>query len=81
ATATLVGRILAVIGFSAILLGSALRMQFSLKPTADTKPEEYAYIASERRFNGWIVIISLLLLTLVMLAVPVISAAGVSVGL
>lgn len=76
ATATLIGRILAVLGFSAIIVGSALRMQYSLKPNAETKPEEYNYLAWERRFNGMVIIVSLILLFAVMLLVPTISPGG-----
>jgi hypothetical protein len=73
ATAALIGRILLVLGFSAIILGSALRMQYGLKPTPETKPEEYTYLAWERRFNGMVIIVSLVLLFLVMAIVPIIG--------
>lgn len=81
ATATLIGRILLVLGFSSIIVGSALRMQYSLKPTAESKPEEYNYLAWERRFNGLVILVSLILLFLVMQLVPNITTGGITGGL
>ncbi|MGI0156454.1 MAG: hypothetical protein ACREDE_10045 [Thermoplasmata archaeon] len=70
ATSVLVGKLLGVLGAAAIIGGSALRLQYGLKPNSDTKPEEYRYLIHERRFNGLLVILLILVLFLVMFWIP-----------
>jgi hypothetical protein len=65
--AALIGKVLAVLGVAMIIFASGLRMQYGLKPTPETKPEEYAYLVGERRFNGLLIIVMLLVLILLML--------------
>ncbi|MCI4363085.1 MAG: hypothetical protein L3K13_02100 [Thermoplasmata archaeon] len=73
-TATLIGKTLAVLGASLLIMGAGFRMHWGLKPTAETKSDEFAYIIADRRFNGWLIIILVLVILLLMLQVPVYPA-------
>lgn len=71
ATATVVAKLLAVIGLAALGFGAAVKLHYGLKATAATTPDESRIIASERRVEGALFIASVALLVVISITVNV----------
>ena len=79
ATATVIAKILAVLGLAALGFGAAVKIHYGLKPSGATTPDEGRLLASERRFNGALFIASVVLLVVIAITVNVYpSFAGVT---
>jgi hypothetical protein len=70
-TATVVAKILAVLGLAAIGFGAAVKLHYGLKPSGASSPDEGRVLASERRFNGALFIASVVLLVVIAITVNV----------
>ncbi len=69
ATATLIARLIAVLGLAALGFGAAVKLHYGIRQTSATTAEEAQIIASERRVEGALFIASVVLLILVALTV------------
>jgi hypothetical protein len=76
ATATVVAKILAVLGLAALGFGAAVKLHYGLKPSGASSPDEGRVLASERRFNGALFIASVVLLVVIAITVNVYPAFG-----
>jgi hypothetical protein len=74
ATATLIAKLIAVLGLAALGFGAAVKLHYGLKGSSAASPEESRVIASERRVNGALFIASLVLLVIVAITVNVLPA-------
>jgi hypothetical protein len=79
ATATVIAKILAVLGLAALGFGAAVKLHYGLKATSTSSADEGRIIASERRVEGALFIASIVLLVVVAITVNVFpSFAGVT---
>ncbi|MCI4352229.1 MAG: hypothetical protein L3K14_02435 [Thermoplasmata archaeon] len=77
ATATLVGKLIAVLGLAALGFGSAVKLHYGLRSSSATTADEGRVLASERRANGALFIASIVLLVVVTLTVNVFPSLAV----
>ncbi|MGC2290174.1 MAG: hypothetical protein WA688_10025 [Thermoplasmata archaeon] len=71
ATATLIAKLIAVLGLGALGFGAAVKLHYGLRPTGATSADEGRSIASERRVNGALFIASIILLVVIAITVNV----------
>jgi hypothetical protein len=76
ATATLIAKLLAVLGLAALGFGAAVKLHYGLKSSGATTPDEGRLLASERRLNGALFIASIVLLVVVAITVNVFPTFG-----
>jgi hypothetical protein len=77
ATATVVAKVLALLGLAALGFGAAVKLHYGLKPSGASSAEESRIVAAERRFNGALFIASIALLVIVSITVNVLPPIGV----
>jgi len=78
ATATVIAKLIAVIGLAALGFGAAVKLHYGLRTTASTSADEGRTIASDRRVNGALFIASIVLLVLISITVNVFPTFGLS---
>jgi hypothetical protein len=78
ATATLIAKLLAVLGLGALGFGAAVKLHYGLKPSGSATPDEARLLASERRLNGALFIVSLILLVVVAITVNAFPPFGLT---
>ncbi len=71
ATATLIAKILAVLGLAALGFGAAVKLHYGLRASSTSSADEGRIIASERRLNGALFIASVVLLVVIAITVNV----------
>jgi hypothetical protein len=71
ATATLIAKLIAVIGLAALGFGAAVKLHYGLRSSSSTTPDEARIIASERRVSGALFIASIVLLVVIAITVNV----------
>jgi hypothetical protein len=76
ATATIIAKLLAVIGLAALGFGAAVKLHYGLKASASTTADEGRTIASERRVEGGLFIASIVLIVLIAITVNVFPTFG-----
>ena len=69
ATAALAARVLWSIGLFFLGAGAALKLHWKLAAPTGGTPEQYAWVTADRRFNGLLVVLSIVLL-FVLLVIP-----------
>jgi hypothetical protein len=76
ATATLIAKLLFVLGLAALGFGAAVKLHYGLKPSGASSPDEGRVLASERRLNGALFIASVVLLVVIAITVNVYPSFG-----
>jgi hypothetical protein len=74
ATATLIAKLIAVLGLAALGFGAAVKLHYGLKSGSGTSADEGRVLASERRNNSALFIASIALLVIVAITVNVLPA-------
>jgi len=77
ATATLVAKLIAVLGLAMLGFGAAVKLHYGLRSSSATTADEGRFIASERRVNGALFLVSIVLLVIVAITVNVLPAITV----
>ncbi|MGA7860803.1 MAG: hypothetical protein WCB19_02980 [Thermoplasmata archaeon] len=78
ATATLIAKLIAVLGLAALGFGAAVKLHYGMRMTAATSADEGRAIASDRRVNGALFIASIVLLVVISITVNVFPTFGLS---
>jgi hypothetical protein len=74
ATATLIAKLIAVIGLTGLGFGAAVKLHYGLRASSATTADESRVLASERRVNGALFIASVALLVVITITVNVLPA-------
>lgn len=71
ATATVIAKLIAVLGLAAVGFGAAVKLHYGLRASSVTTADEGRFVASERRVNGALFIVSIVLIVLLTISVNV----------